>query len=350
MTRPKAARKKRREMTAAMRQKLARRMHITEDELESRILEFELDRLDAETTSIYDLFGELDPLDPYIRTHELQAAQEYVEEAIYQTDNHAIRQAAIWQYTALGFQFNSHIPPYDELLRTIKGNPWSLTVDGDPRAFRCYTRHYTFDPTKRRTNGLFVGPGHKLVLIIPDKDDPNDAAAVFGWRLERYRDDPQYGANCCLFHHDRDRTGMKGSDLILAAEDWARLTWPFIPRLFTHIDPFKVAPYHDRKTGEYIFGRAYRLAGWFDAGFTTNGLITLARNFVPLGASHPWFPRRRKEIRPPYWPLEKQVASMPPWAGGMPAHMRDGDERIIQRATIIANKLVSPLRQISHPL
>ena len=216
MTRPKAARKKRREMTAAMRQALARRMHITEDELESRILEFELDRLDAETTSIYDLFGELDPLDPYIRTHELQAAQEYVEEAIYQTDNHAIRQAAIWQYTALGYQFNSHIPPYDELLRTIKGNPWSLTVDGDPRAFRCYTRHYTYDPTKRRTNGLFVGPGHKLVLIIPDPRRPQRRRSRIRWRLERYRDDPQYGANCCLFHHDRERTGIKGSDLILA--------------------------------------------------------------------------------------------------------------------------------------
>ncbi len=79
-------------------------------------------------------------------------------------------------------------------------------------------------------------------------------------------------------------------------------------------------------------------------------LITLARNFAPLGASHPWFPRRRKEIRPPYWPPEKQVASMPPWAGGVPSHMRDGNKRIIQRATIIANKLASPLRQISHPL
>lgn len=349
MTKPKAP-KQRREMTAAMRQRLARRMHISVDELEERILDHELDLLDAATTSIYDLFGDIDPFDPTIRAYELQEAQEYVEEAIYQTEEHAIRQAAIWQYTAIGYQFNSHIPPYDELLRVIQGNPWTLTKDGDPRAFRCYARHYTYDPTKRRTNGLFVGPGFKLVLIIPDPADETNALAVWAWRLEKYRDDPQYGANCTLFHHDSERTGMKASELILAAEDWARLTWPFIPRLFTHIDPFRVNGYHERKAGEIIFGRSYRLAGWFDAGFTTNGLITLAKNFIPFGASYPWFPKRRKQTRPAYWPIHQQIASMPPWAGGLPEYRRDDNAKLYLDAANIADNLISPTRGITHPV
>ncbi len=337
-------------MTAAMREQLARRMHISVDELEERIVDHGLDLLAAAATSIYDLFGEIDPFDPYISADELQMAQEYVEEAIHQTDNHAIRQAAIWQYTALGWQFNSHIPPYDEHLRILQGNPWSLTKDGDIRAFRCYANHYTYDPNKRRKNTLFVGPGFKLVLIIPDPDDETNALAVWAWRLEKYRDDPQYGANCTLFHHDSARTGMKASELILAAEDWARLTWPFIPRLFTHIDPMQVRGYHDRKAGEMIFGRSYRLAGWFDAGFTTNGLITLAKNFVPFGASYPWFPKRRKNHRPAYWPIHQQIASMPPWAGGIPEYKRNEDTKIYMDAMQIAEQLVSPTRQISHPV
>ena len=125
MTRPKASRKERREMTAAMRQALARRMHITEDELEDRMLHFELDRLDAATTSIYDLFGDLDPLDPYVRAHELQAAQEYVEEAIYQTDSHAIRRRPSGSTPRWATSSTAISRPTTSCCKVISGNPWS---------------------------------------------------------------------------------------------------------------------------------------------------------------------------------------------------------------------------------
>lgn len=329
-------------MTAAMRERLARRMHLTEDELIDRMLTHDLERDDARHTSIWELFGDTDPFDPYVRTRDLQEAQEYVEEAIYQTDDNAIRQAAIWQYTAVGYLFNSHIPTYRTLLRKIEGNPWHKTVDGDPRAFACYQHHYTYDPRKRRRNRLFVGPGRKLVLLIPDKDNPEgEAAAVLSFRLERYRDDPQYGANCSLFHHKPERTGMKGSDLILAAEDWVKLAWPFLPRMFTHVNPFAVNGYHDRKTGEMIFGRAFQLAGWREVGFTGSGLITLAKDFIPLGAQWPWHPKRRKDRRPPYWPLEKQIESLPPWAGGTPEYIHRSDKEIVDRALEVAAQTVT---------
>ena len=154
-------------MTVAVRTKLARRMHLTVDELEERMLDHELERLDARTTTIWELLGDLDPFDPYIDADELQEAQLYIEEAIYQTEDNAIRQAAIWQYVALAHQFNSHLAPYNTLLQKIEGNPWHRTIDGDMRAFRCYANHYTYDPTKRRKNTLFVGPGTKLVLHHP---------------------------------------------------------------------------------------------------------------------------------------------------------------------------------------
>ncbi|MFN8467285.1 MAG: hypothetical protein U0X20_17135 [Caldilineaceae bacterium] len=319
-------------MTLALRERLARRMHLTVDELEERIMYHELTQLDAQDTTLWGLCGDLDPLDPYIRPRELQAIQEYLEEAIYQTDDPGIKQGAIWQYCALSFMFNQHIEPYNNLLEKLEGNPWCKTIDGDPRAFACYKRHYTYDPTRRRRNNLFVGPGKKLVLIIPDAENPSEAAAVFCWRLERYRDDPQYGANCSLFHHKPERTGMKGSDLIRAAEDWAKLAWPFLPRFFTHVNPFKINGYHDRKSSEMIFGRAFHLAGWHEIGFTGSGLITLAKDFIPLGAQWPWHPNRRKDSRPPYWPLEKQIDSLPPWAGGTPQYIPKRDGKIVARA------------------
>ena len=77
---------------------------------------------------------------------------------------------------------------------------------------------------------------------------------------------------------------MKSSELVAAAEDWVKLAWPFIPRMFTYIDPFKVKPYHDRKNREMIFGRCYTLNDWREVGFTRNGLITLAKDFIPLNA------------------------------------------------------------------
>ena len=328
-------------MTVAMRTKLASRMHLTVDELEERMLDHELERLDARTTTIWELLGDLDPFDPYIDADELQEAQLYIEEAIYQTEDNAIRQAAIWQYVALAHQFNSHLAPYNTLLQKIEGNPWHRTIDGDMRAFRCYANHYTYDPTKRRKNTLFVGPGTKLVLLIPDESNPDEAAAVWSWRLERYRDDPNYGANCSLFHHKPERTGMKSSELVAAAEDWVKLAWPFIPRMFTYIDPFKIKPYHDRKNREMIFGRCYTLNDWREVGFTRNGLITLAKDFIPLNAQWPWRPKERKRTRPAYWPLEKQIDSLPPWAGGLPEYVANRDAAIVQHAMDLAEQRVT---------
>jgi hypothetical protein len=97
-------------MTVAMRTKLARRMHLTVD--------------------------------------DLQEAQLYIEEAIYQTKDNIIRQAAIWQYVALAHQFNNHLAPYNTLLKQIEGNPWHRTIDGDMRAFRCYANHYNLRPQR----------------------------------------------------------------------------------------------------------------------------------------------------------------------------------------------------------
>ena len=97
----------------------------------------------------------------------------------------------------------------------------------------------------------------------------------------------------------------------------------------------------DRKTGEMIFGRAFQLAGWREVGFTGSGLITLAKDFIPLGAQWPWHPKRRKNRRPPYWPLEKQIESLPPWAGGTPEYIHRSDKEIVDRALEVAAQTVT---------
>jgi hypothetical protein len=134
---------------------------------------------------------------------------------------------------------------------------------------------------------------------------------------------------------------LKSSELVAAAEDWVKLAWPFIPRMFTHINPFAVRPYHDRKNHEMIFGRCYTLNDWREVGFTRNGLITLAKDFIPFNAQGPWHPTERRRLRPSYWPLETQIDSLPPWAGGMPEYVPSRDAAIVERAIDRAEQRVT---------
>lgn len=109
---------------------------------------------------------------------------------------------------------------------SITGDLWLAVKDGDERAAALYLRHYSAHIYKdgRRRYGyrnrfLIVGPGEKLLLLTPD------CRAVFAWR--RFIDrSGQEGVNCAIFRNEGAFNGaVRSSDLILAAEDYARQKW-----------------------------------------------------------------------------------------------------------------------------
>jgi hypothetical protein len=148
---------------------------------------------------------------------------------------------------------------------------WSLTHDGDPRAYALASRHYNFhryadgrrERPDYRNRRLFVGPGEKLVLLS------RDAQALFVWRKFLSRD-RQAGVNCALFRNEGAYCGaVKSSRLILAAEAWASARWPG-ERLYTYVDPHKVRSRNP--------GYCYLVAGWRRCGVTkVNGLLVLEK-------------------------------------------------------------------------
>lgn len=232
--------------------------------------------------SVLGLLGEIDPLDPEADPDDLLLAQEYLLEATYLAFNEASDdwdfaglQASLWDLAGL----SSSIVGQSVRPQLPLDGPWLPVKDGDARARALFERHYSANlkQRKRTCARLFVGPGQKLVLLTPTCD------ALFVWRLERFRSDGSYGACCAVF---RNESGMRSSELILAAEAWARLRWPFVPRLFTYVDPARV-----RSTNP---GCCFKKAGWRHCGASRKGLMQFEKLVVPFGCEIPWDARARR--------------------------------------------------------
>ncbi len=166
-------------------------------------------------------------------------AMDYLVECIGREDNRAVANEAAFQLSELAYTLRG---PLLDLPPVASTNPWQEVKDGDPRLLMVFQDHYSYRPPKgKRKNNLVIGPGYKLALIVPNAEDPRHGRpqAIFAWRLERYRHDRDYGANCAFF---RNESRLPASDLILAAEEHAHLRWPYIPRFFTYIDTAKVKP------------------------------------------------------------------------------------------------------------
>lgn len=97
---------------------------------------------------------------------------------------------------------------------------------------------------------LMLGPGEKLVLVS------GCARAVFAWR-RFISDDGQEGVNCAVF---RNEGAGRSSDLILAAEEFARARWPEERRFYTYVNARKI-----RSTNP---GFCFLAAGWRRCGIT----------------------------------------------------------------------------------
>lgn len=151
----------------------------------------------------------------------------------------------------------------------FSGNPWIPVLDGDPRARVLYERHYSSQHNmkrrKRRKSKLFMGPGEKLPLLLPNGD------GLFAWRYERFVNGYQMGLNCAVF---RNESNWLSSDLILHAEEHAMRYWPTATRFFTYVNPYRV-----RSTNP---GYTFIKAGWKRIGTTSKGLLILEKRIVPL--------------------------------------------------------------------
>jgi hypothetical protein len=123
---------------------------------------------------------------------------------------------------------------------------WYGTLDGDPRAYALFKRHYSAMPYKRRLRRpgyLFVGPGEKMVLLTLKCD------ALFVWR--KFIDKSgQQGINCAVF---RNESPFLSSELILEAEQLAWKRWPG-ERLYTYVNPKKILSHNP--------GYCFKCAGW----------------------------------------------------------------------------------------
>ena len=138
---------------------------------------------------------------------------------------------------------------------------WLEVRDGDPRAWRLFQRHYSFNAVKRRglvNRRRMIGPGEKLLLVSPAAD------AVFCWRWSRLRADGQEGVECSVFRNEGPRLS---SALILDAEELGWRRWPGC-RFFTFVDPARVRSSNP--------GYCFRMAGWRRCG------VSRARGFVIL--------------------------------------------------------------------
>jgi hypothetical protein len=284
--------------------------------------------LDAANTDISLLFGEFDPFDPNIDPEELECAMDYIMECWGYEDNHAIRSEAAFQISELlyalrgpmfelpKFALNDDGVWFNNDVRKYKpgDDPWIEVKDGDPRLLAVFKDHYSYSERKGgRKNNLVIGPGYKLPLLIPNREDPYEGRpqAIFAWRMERYRADNDYGA-CCVFF--RNETHIKSSELILAAEARAKLRWPYIPRFFTHIDTAKVKP---RKTrGVPSWGHSYTMAGWSILPTPTKtGLLRLEKTFMPLA----WLDTYKSgTTASTNWPFPERHYDRDPHNGGQP--------------------------------
>lgn len=148
------------------------------------------------------------------------------------------------------------------------GEEWVEVRDGDPTALLLFSRHYSARPGRREkpeSIPLLVGPGAKMVLVSPTGD------ALFAWRyFMDHADDgtgePQRGVNCAVF---RNEGPALSSTLIRSAVVLARRRWPYAPRVYTYVDPARVA--------SGFPGWCFIRAGWKRCGVTRGGLQILAQ-------------------------------------------------------------------------
>lgn len=231
------------------------------------------------TDGLLSLLGELD-----LETcddDELEEAQDYLLECLaWQRweeengwDDPGAFEEGLWDYSMImqDYMPESKLAPQPQPLSILgHGNHWVPILDGDRRATALYNRHYS--ARKGRKARLFIGPGEKLALLTPRAD------ALFAWRLEKYRDDENYGANCTVF---RNESAILSSELILHAEAHATRRWPWLPRFFTFVDPGKVRSKNP--------GCCFQKAGWRRTGETTSkGLLVFEKLHIPAVFHEPW--------------------------------------------------------------
>lgn len=155
-----------------------------------------------------------------------------------------------------------------QLRLALEGLPWTVSRDGDRDCLAMYERHYSAYRYKDgRRRKLFCGPGFKLVLVTPD------LKALFVWRKFIDKAIPrQRGINCAVF---RNEGGGVSSELILAAEPFARWRWPRAKRWYTYIDAEKTAARRGRSRPP---GYCFIMAGWKPCGKTRGGLLILEKH------------------------------------------------------------------------
>ena len=142
------------------------------------------------------------PTIPTTDPDELAMAMDYLVDCIGWEDNRAVRNEAAFQLSELAYTLRG---PILDLPPVASTNPWQEVKDGDPRLLMVFQDHYSYRrPKGKRKNNLVIGPGYKLALIIPNAQDPRHGRpqAIFAWRLERYRHDRDYGANCAFFRNE----------------------------------------------------------------------------------------------------------------------------------------------------
>ena len=140
------------------------------------------------------------------------------------------------------------------------GAIWIQTKDGDPSVRSLFDRHYSRRRYKDgRQPALFMGPGEKVVLRTPLCD------AICGWR-KFISSDNQEGINCAFFRSEAQKR-ILSSTLLLESQKYVWERWPREHRLYTYINPRKIASPNP--------GYCFKVAGWRQCGATKNNKLLI---------------------------------------------------------------------------
>ena len=140
------------------------------------------------------------------------------------------------------------------------GAIWIETKDGDPSVRSLFDRHYSRRRYKDgRQPALFMGPGEKVVLRTPLCD------AICGWR-KFISGDNQEGINCAFFRSEAQKR-ILSSTLLLESQKYVWERWPREHRLYTYINPRKIASPNP--------GYCFKAAGWRQCGATKNNKLLI---------------------------------------------------------------------------
>lgn len=156
-----------------------------------------------------------------------------------------------------------------QLRLALDGSPWVRANRADLDANAIYRRHYSARSCNSRQ---LVGPGSCIVLVTPD------LRALFVWRKFIDHAIPkQRGVNCAVF---RNEGAGLSSDLILAAEPFARRRWPRAKRFYTYIDAERTAARRGRRNPP---GYCFIRAGYTPCGRTRGGLLIIKKLIRRIG-------------------------------------------------------------------